>query len=219
MPSTLKLYDSSSSNASFRARIIMYLKRIPFERIEVEVASDSKDRKLIELNNQRMVPVLTHGEFVLTQSIAIAEYLEEIHPEPRLLPLDIHSRAHVRSLALIIASDGQPVVNLRVRRYIERDLGLSRQHMISWMQYWLFNSLQEYEGAIKIRRASGPFSYGSDPTVADAFLVPQVLLSQRFGVDLSPFKEISSIHDHCMKLPAFQRAASEYVIKDAEYGV
>jgi maleylacetoacetate isomerase len=219
MAPVLTLYDSSSSNASFRARIVLYLKGVPFERVEADFIGGSQSNAFVKLNNQRMVPVLVHGDFVLTQSIAIAEYLEEIHPEPRLLPLDIESRAQVRALALIIACDGQPVVNLRVRRFIEKDFGLSRERMIAWMQHWLANSLWEYEGAVRAHRVCGPFSYGAEPTVADAFLVPHVLLCQRFGVELTPYKQVRAIHACCMALPAFQRASSEYLIKGAEYGI
>ena len=110
-------------------------------------------------------------------------------------------------------------MNLRVRRFIEKDFGLSRERMIEWMQYWLANSLREYEGAVRARRVPGPFSYGAKPTIADAFLVPHVLLSQRFGIDLKPYKEVRAIHESCMELPAFQRASSEYLIKDVEYGI
>ena len=219
MSPALKLYDSSSSNASFRARIILYLKGIQFERVEVDVSGGSQTDALLKLNTQRMVPVLVHGEFVLTQSMAIAEYLEETYPEPRLLPLDVKSRAQVRALTLMIACDGQPLVNLRVRRFIEKDFGISRRRMIEWMQYWLSNSLQEYEGAVTARRVGGPFSYGAAPTVADAFLFPHVILSKRFGVDLTPYKEIRAIHECCMALPAFRRASSGYLINDPGFGI
>jgi maleylacetoacetate isomerase len=217
----LKLYDNPSSNASIRARIILYLKSIPFERVEVDLIEGRQPngRPFFELNNQGMVPTLVHGDFILTQSIAIAEYLDEIQPHPRLLPPDVESRAHVRSLALMIASDGQPIVNLRVRRFLQKKMGLSRDRLLEWMQYWLSHSLTEYEGAIRVRRVPGPFSYGTEPTIADAFLVPQVLLARRFGVDVSPYKQVSAVYDRCMGLIAFQRASSEYLVKDAEYGI
>ena len=218
---TLTLYDNASSNASVRTRIILYLKGIPFERIEVDLIRDRlpSGRPFLELNNQGMVPTLRHKDFVLTQSFAIAEYLDEIQPQPRLLPSDIEARAFVRSLALLIAADGQPIVNLRVRRFLQKKIGLSRDQLLGWMQHWLSNSLNEYEGAMKMRRINGPYSFGTEPTMADAFLVPQVLLARRFEVDVSPYKQISAVYSRCMKLTAFERAASEYVVKDAGYGI
>jgi maleylacetoacetate isomerase len=218
---TLTLYDNASSNASVRTRIILYLKGIPFEWIEVDLIRDRlpSGRPFLEVNNQGMVPTLRHKEFVLTQSFAIAEYLDEIQPQPRLLPSDVEARAFVRSLALLIAADGQPIVNLRVRRFLQKKIGLSRDQLLGWMQHWLSNSLNEYEGAMEMRRVNGPFSFGTEPTIADAFLVPQVLLAKRFGVDVSSYKKISAVYSRCMELTAFERAASEYVVQDAEYGI
>jgi maleylacetoacetate isomerase len=218
---TLTLYDNASSNASVRTRIILYLKGIPFERVEVDLIRDRlpSGRPFLELNNQGMVPTLRHKDFVLTQSFAIAEYLDEIQPQPRLLPSDIEARAFVRSLALLIAADGQPIVNLRVRRFLQKKIGLSRDQLLGWMQHWLSNSLNEYEGAMKMRRVNGPFSFGTEPTIADAFLVPQVLLARRFEVDVSPYEQISAVYSRCMELTAFERAATEYEVKDAEYGI
>jgi len=216
----MELYNYAFSNASVRARIVLYLKNISFKLIDIDLLQCQVDgRSFLELNPQGMVPTLVDGDLILNQSLAIAEYLDEIFPTPKLLPSDIKQRARVRSLALMIACDGQPIVNLRVRRYLRTRFEFSRQQLLVWMRHWLDTSLSEYETLIRRNPERDSFSHGKDVTLADVFLVPQVLLARRFDVDLTKYPEVQRIYHHCMLLSAFQRAVSEYIIEDAEYGL
>ena len=217
----MKLYSYAFSNAPVRARIVLYLKGIPFDRIEVDLlqCKDSNGDSFFEINPQGMVPTLVDGDLILTQSVAIAEYLDEVFPTPRLMPTNPKGRARVRSLALMIACDGQPLVNLRVRRFLTRNLHFSNAAMLSWVRHWLASSLREYEAMLKKSLFTGSFSHGDAPTLADAFLVPQVLLARRFGVNLTPYTLVLKVHDQCMSLAPFQRATSEYLIEDPAFGL
>jgi len=217
----MKLYDYSFSNAPVRARIVLYLKNVPFDRIEVDLlhCKQTDGHSLLELNPQGMVPTLVDGNLMLNQSVAIAEYLDEVFPTPSLMPRDAKGRARVRSLALMIACDGQPLVNLRVRRFLTGELRFSHQAMLSWVRHWLASSLREYEAMLARNPAGGNFSHGDTPTLADVFLIPQVQLARRFGVDFAPYPSILKVHDRCMLLPAFQRATSEYFLEEPGFGL
>ena len=125
-----------------------------------------------------MLPVLVDGEHVIRQSLAIIEYLEEKKPLPALLPSDAAGKARVRSLALMIACDGQPLVNLRVRRYIASKMGLSEAGASVWLHHWMKLSLEEYEAALVGDANGGSFSHGDSPTLADVCLVPQILMAR-----------------------------------------
>lgn len=156
------------------------------------------------INPQQMLPVLVDGDCVIRQSLAILEYLEEKKPEPALLPSDAAGKARVRALALMIACDGQPLLNLRVRRYLETALGLPATQATAWFHHWMALSLGEYEAALACDARPGPFSHGDSPTLADVCLVPQVLMARRFGVPTSGYPGVMRVFDACMKLPEFQ---------------
>jgi maleylacetoacetate isomerase len=217
----MKLYDYAFSNAPVRARIVLYLKNVPFDRVGVDLLECRQpgEGSFREVNPQGMVPTLVDGDLVLNQSVAIAEYLDEIHPAPRLLPRDAKGRARVRSLALMIACDGQPVVNLRIRRFLTGELGFSRAAMLAWVRHWLATSLTEYETMLVRYPVQGTFSHGEEVTLADVFLVPHVVLATRFGVDLSPYRRAMEIHQRCASIDAFKRALAEYVLEDPAYGL
>jgi maleylacetoacetate isomerase len=213
----MKLYDYAYSNAPVRARIALYLKNVPFDRISVDVLKS--DDAFLQVNPQGLVPALVDGGLVIHQSIAIVEYLDETFPSPRLLPNDAKGRARVRSLALMVACDGQPVVNLRVRRFLTAELEFSRQSMLAWVRHWLELSLGEYEAVLDRYPVKGGFSHGDAVTLADVFLVPHIVLATRFGVDVSPYRRAIAIQERCMALDAFRRAVSEYILKDPAYGL
>lgn len=217
----MKLYDYAFSNAPVRIRIVLYLKKVPFDRIEVDLlrCDAAPSRVLHGLNPQGMVPTLVDGDLVINQSLAIAEYLEEVFPHPNLLPKDARERARVRSLAQMIACDGQPLVNLKVRRFLTGTLRFSREGMLSWVQHWLANSLRDYDAMLERSSMRGPYSHGDGPTLADAFLIPQVQLARRFQVDLAPYSSVMRVHDQCMSISAFQEATAEYLLKDPEFGL
>jgi len=208
----VKVYLNRTSNAPQRVRIALALKRISAEEIYVDLeraGGGQQAEAFGAINPQRLVPVLVDGEQVIRQSLAIIEYLEEKNPQPALLPADRVGRAHVRSLAQVIACDGQPLVNLRVRLYLTSALGLSAAQRTEWLHHWLTLSLKEYEAALSMDPATGRFSHSNSPTLADVCLFPQVLMAQRFAIPISQFSNVSRIFDACMALSEFRTVADE----------
>jgi maleylacetoacetate isomerase len=209
---TLKLYDNSHANAPVRVRVVLLLKGVAFERIPVEFDSEraaNHTASYQELNPQAMVPTLVDGDFVLWQSLAIAEYLDERFPSPPLLPSDPRGRARVKSLAMMIACDAQPLVNYRVREFLRRDCALPDAEVLRWVRHWLSESLAAYERAIAGNPATGRFSHGDSPTLADVFLFAHVLHAQRFTVPLAAYPTVLRVFAACEAIPAFDRARPE----------
>jgi maleylpyruvate isomerase len=149
--------------------------------------------------------VLDSGE-VLTQSLAILEYLEETHPEPPLLPKDAVGRARVRALALITTADIHPIQNLRVMAYLRDKFGHTEESAFAWSRHWIETGFEAYEASVANDPRTGIFSHGDRPTLADLCLVPQVFNAQRFKVDMAKYPTIQRIHAACMKHPAFDAA-------------
>lgn len=203
----MKIYLNESSNAPLRVRLALALKKMAVEEVRVDLERDGGEQHgtaFAGLNPQRMLPVLVDGEHVIWQSLAIIEYLEEVKPLPALLPAAGADRARVRSLALMIACDGQPLLNLRVRRYLASGLGLPAAPAATWFRHWMELSLGEYEAVLARDGMSGRFSHGDSPTLADVCLVPQVLMAQRFEVPTSPFPKVMQVFGACMALHEFQ---------------
>jgi maleylacetoacetate isomerase/maleylpyruvate isomerase len=157
------------------------------------------------LNPQGLVPALEDGGKLLTQSLAIIEYLEEKHPNPSLLPKDLLGRARVRSLALLVACEIHPLNNLRTLRYLVNELGHSEQDRDRWYQHWIHDGMGKLEGDL-VRDRRGRFCHGDEPTIADCCLVPQVFNARRYKCDLSHAPTVLEVFEECMKLDAFQRA-------------
>ena len=204
----MKLIGYFRSSAAFRVRIALNLKGIV-------VAHESRHLRKGEqaapdyaaLNPQKLVPalVLDSGE-VLTQSLAIVEYLVETHPEPPLLPRDAVGRARVRALAQIVASDIHPIQNLRVMAYLREQFGQTEESAFAWSRHWIETGFAAYEATVTDDRRTGTYSHGETPTLADLCLVPQVFNAGRFKVDMARFPTIRRIFDACMALPAFDAA-------------
>jgi maleylacetoacetate isomerase len=162
----------------------------------------------LALNPQGLVPALALDEgAVLTQSLAIVEYLDETHPEPPLLPADPIGRARVRAIALSIACDIHPLDNLRVLNYLIGTLGVAREQKDGWYRYWIDVGFEALEKALARDRARGRFCHGDAPTLADVCLVPQMANARRFDIDLSPYPTLMRIESACLALPAFADAA------------
>jgi maleylacetoacetate isomerase len=159
------------------------------------------------LNPQALLPTLEHEGRVLTQSLAIIEYLEEVWPEPRLLPGDAETRARVRAFALAIACDTGPVNNLRVLRYLKRSLKQEQDAIDDWYRHWSEGGLKACEALLP--EASHPFCFGDEPTLADIVLIPQIYNARRFNTDLSGVPRLLAIDAACSALPAFAKAAPE----------
>ena len=202
----MKLYNYFRSSASFRVRIALQLKGLPYEYISVHLAKGQ--HKLPEYSAiaaDNLVPNLVIDGEHLSQSMAIIEYLDESHPEPALLPKDPLARARVRALAQSIACEIHPINNLRVLKYLSGTLGLSEDQKNTWYRHWVREGLEAFERQL----AQGPestFCHGNAPSLADCCLVPQIFNAKRFDVNLEGLPRTMGAFEACMKLEAFQKA-------------
>ncbi len=202
----MKLYNFFRSSASFRVRIALNLKGIPYEYISVHLAKgEHKKPAYAALAADGLVPLLDTGTAKLSQSMAIIEYLDETHPTPALLPADALGRHHVRALAQSIACEIHPLNNLRVLKYLTGPLKLDEDTKNTWYQHWVRSGLLSFENQLATLPA-GMYCYGNTPTLADCCLVPQIFNAQRFGCDLTGLPRTMAAFDACMQLAAFQKA-------------
>ena len=206
----MKLYDYFRSSAAYRVRIALAIKGIvPDERTFVHLrAGNQRAQDYLALNPQGLVPALAldDGE-VLTQSLAIVEFLEELHPTPPLLPRDPVARARVRAIALSIACEIHPINNLRVLNYLLNTLGVSKEQKDGWYKYWIDVGFEALETRLSRESDTGRFCHADSPTLADICLVPQLANARRFSIDLSPYPTLVRIESECNALPAFANAA------------
>ncbi len=161
---------------------------------------------IARVNPSAAVPALTDGDFRLGQSLAILDYLDQIQPTPRLIPLEPQRRARVLELAALIACDIHPVNNLRVLRYLDSELKVTPQQKSAWYRHWVAEGMAGVEQLLA-RANAGPWCFGDAPTLADVCLVPQVANALRMGCDVADFPRIMAVYNHCNTLPAFQQAA------------
>ena len=203
----MKLYNFFRSSASFRVRIALELKGLGYDYVPVHLAKgEHKQPDYAAVSPSALVPTLEldSGDR-LGQSMAIIEYLDETHPEPALLPRDPLGRARVRALAQLVSCDIHPLNNLRVLKYLVRELKVPEEAKNSWYRHWVREGLLAYERELALLPAAS-YSYGDTPTLADCCLVPQVFNGQRFDTDFSGMPRTMAAFDACMRLPAFQRA-------------
>jgi maleylacetoacetate isomerase len=206
----MKLYSYFRSSASYRVRIALHLKGLPFEVVPVHLLKNGGEQfspEYRKLNPDALVPALIDDGSALTQSLAIIEYLDETHPEPPLLPRSAGDRAYVRSLALSIACDIHPLNNLRVLRYLVRQLKVGEDDKNAWYQHWCEQGLAAVESVLASDGRAGKFCYGDAPTLADCVLIPQVANAQRLNCDLSRMPTVMRINETCLALDAFAKAA------------
>ncbi len=205
----MKLYSYFRSSAAYRVRIALNLKGLPYEMEAAHLTRDGGRQYTAEfraINPQMRVPVLqlSSGD-VITQSMAIIEYLDEIQPEPPLLPADALARAHVRALAQVVACDIHPLNNLMVLQYLKRQMKHEQAEIDAWYHHWVIRGFDSIEAMI----TPGPYAYGSHVTLADICLVPQVFNARRLKVPLDSYPKIVAVEQACLKLAAFDKARPE----------
>ena len=205
----MKLYTYFRSSAAFRVRIALNLKGIGYEAIPIHLTKDGGRQHSPEfraVNPHGRVPALAlDSGVVLTQSLAIIDYLDETHPKPPLLPADPVARAKVRAFAQIIACDIHPLNNLIALQYLRRTLKHEQTEIDAWYHHWVLQGFEALEAMI----GSGPYAFGGDVTVADICLVPQVFNARRLKVPLDKFPKIVAVEAACLKLAAFDQARPE----------
>lgn len=209
--SQLTLYSYWRSSAAYRVRIALHLKGLDFTTVPVHLVRNGGEQNAGSyrlVNPQGLVPVLEHKGQVLTQSMAICEYLDECFESSPLLPADPLGRARIRSLALQIACDIHPLNNLRVQKFLKNQCG-DDMDSVAWMRHWMKEGFTAIEQQLNDRQASQFVDFGDSPGLFECFLVPQVYNAQRFDTDMSKFPAIGEIVAHCQTLPAFIKAAPE----------
>jgi len=203
----VKLFGFFRSSAAFRVRIALNLKGLAYEDAFIHLRrGDQRGMEYLAVNPQGLVPALDIDGHRLIQSMAIVEYLDETHPTPPFLPADPLGRARVRALAAIVACDIHPIDNLRVLRYLARPLGHDQAAIETWFNHWITTGFAALEQLLVADRRTGAFCEGDRPGLADIALVPQVVNSERYRLDLSPYPTIARIYENCMKLDAFAAA-------------
>jgi maleylacetoacetate isomerase/maleylpyruvate isomerase len=204
---SLTLYTYFRSSAAYRVRIALALKGLSFEpRFIHLVRGEQRSAEYLALNPEGLVPALVDDGEVMTQSLAIIEYLEETHPAPPLLPRTPRTRAFVRAVALAIACDIHPITNPRITGYLGYSEEGARRR---WIQYWTAQGLQALERRLRDHPERGRCCHGDEPTLADICLVPQVFNARRWDCDMAGYPTINAICEHCAALPAFRAAAPE----------
>lgn len=205
----MKLYTYFRSSAAYRVRIALNLKGLPYEMVPIHLTKDGGQQRkpeFVALNPQMRVPALAldSGD-VITQSLAIIEYLDESHPKPRLLPADALTRAKVRAIAQMVACDIHPLNNLIVLQYLKRSLKHEQPEIDAWYHHWVIEGFKAIEAMI----SPAPYTCGAQVTLADLCLVPQVFNARRLKVPLGAFPKIVAADAACLKLAAFVKARPE----------
>ncbi|WP_313159667.1 maleylacetoacetate isomerase [Stenotrophomonas sp.] len=208
----IELYSYWRSSAAYRVRIGLNLKGLPHQITPVHLVRDGGQQHTAAyaaLNPQELVPTLRHGERVLQQSMAILEYLDEVFPDPALLPDDAEGRARVRALAQLVACDIHPLNNLRVMQFFSDTWSLPQPERDDWTRHWIRVGFDAMERMLVESVDTGRFCHGDIPTLADCCLVPQMYNARRFKLDLEPYPTLVRIDAACLALPAFAAAKPE----------
>ena len=200
---SIQVYGFWRSIASFRVRVALRLKGLPFEEIPIDILSGEQFNPGYQaVNAERVVPTFIHDGHSIFQSMAIIEYLDEIQPEPRLLPEDSRERAYARSLALVTIADAHPLVVPRVRNHLARTFGADAGAIEEWGRHWTTEGLATYERLLALR-APAPFALGAEPGLADICIAGHVVGGQYLKLELGAFPAVASLADRCFAMPAF----------------
>ena len=201
----LVLYDYWRSGAAYRTRIALHLKGLAFDQVSIDLRlGEQREEAYLSRNPQGLVPLLEADGRSLIQSVAILEWLEEVHPQPPLLPTDPEGRSLVRAMAAIVGCDVHPLNNLRVLQQLRGPLGASEEQVGAWIARWITEGFTALEAMIAAH--GGLYAHGDAPTLADCYLTPQVYSAERFAVDLTAFPAIRRVSAHARGQPAFLAA-------------
>jgi maleylpyruvate isomerase len=201
---SIKIYGFWRSIASFRVRVALRLKGLPFEEIPIDILSGEqfKPGGYEAINAERVVPTLIHDGHSVFQSLAIIEYLDDMQLQPRLVPADTKERAYARSLALMTVADAHPLVTPRVRNHLAKTFGADAKAIEDWGRHWTTEGLATYERLLA-RRAPAPFALGAEPGLADICIAGQVVGAHFLKLELGAFPIVARLADRCFALPAF----------------
>ncbi|WP_299570412.1 maleylacetoacetate isomerase [uncultured Shewanella sp.] len=210
----MKLYGYWRSSAAYRVRIALNLKQLNAEQVSIHLVKNGGEQHsemFSQLNPHHLVPALIdedeQGEFTLTQSMAIVEYLEEQYPQHPILPTNLKERAIVRAMSQSIACEIHPLDNLRVLQFLVKEMGVDEEAKMKWYHHWIHLGFKALE--VQLADTAGEFCFGDSPTMADICLIPQVYNAYRFNVDMTHYPNIVRIWQQCNQLPAFANAAPE----------
>ena len=201
---SIQIYGFWRSIASFRVRVALRLKGLPFEEIPIDILSGEQFEPGYEaVNAERVVPTFIHDGHSIFQSLAIIEYLDDIQAKPRLLPQDPRERAYARSLALMTIADAHPLVVPRVRNHLAKTFGADAKAIEDWGKHWTNEGLATYERLLA-RRKPEPFALGAEPGLADICIAGQVVGAHFLKLELGAFPVVARLADRCFELPAFK---------------
>lgn len=204
------LHGFTRSSASFRVRVALNIKRIPYKTRSYDLTKgENKALEYTSINPQALLPAIEHDGRIITQSLAIIEYLDEVFPNSPLLPSQIADRAWVRSIAQMIASDTHAFTSMRAGIFLRANMKQRDTDVTGWQYHWLDHTFSALEERLKKRREDWPFCHGVTPTVADITLVPQVFAAQKLLFPITAYPTISGIFAICMNLEEFKNAAPE----------
>jgi maleylacetoacetate isomerase len=203
----VQLHSFFNSSTSYRVRIALALKGLAYDTlpVNIRIGEHRAADYVANVNPSASVPALVDGDFKLGQSLAIIDYLDRTHPEPRLIPLEPVARARVLEFASLISCDIHPVNNLRVLRYLETELKVTPQQKTAWYRHWIAEGMAGAERMLE-RSNEGPWCFGAQPTLADVSLVPQIANALRMDCDLSAYARCLAVYEHASKHPAFAAA-------------
>jgi maleylacetoacetate isomerase len=203
-PMSIQVYGFWRSIASFRVRVALRLKGLSFEEIPVDILSGEQFKPgYDDVNAEHVVPTFVHDGHSIFQSLAIIEYLDDIQPEPRLVPEDAKERAYARSLSLVAVADAHPLIVPRVRKHLAKTFGANTEAIEDWARHWTIEGLATYERLL-MRRPAAPFALGAAPGVADICIAGQAVSAHLFKLELGDFPQLSKLADRCFELPAFK---------------